>query len=297
MIELTRGENQIGILPGLGASLSYWRLRGRDLLVPTADPNLRAQQDTPVAAYPLMPYSNRIADARFSFEGQDYELAKNIVGESGSIHGNAWERAWTVIQQDPDRAILLYDHDPSVGENAKEWPFAYRGVISFVLLDNGLNVELLIANRDTRAQPVGMGFHPFFVKAANSGLTFQAQGVWENDAATLPVRHAAVEGEWDFVSGQKLTERRIDNCFSGWADRAVISYPDDGYEMHIDADPVFQHLVVFTAPEKPFVAVEAVTNMNDAIHHPEVLERGLHVLKPDQRLSGVIRYKVVERRG
>lgn len=297
MIELKRGENQIGILPGLGAGLAYWRLRGRDLLVPTRDDTLRAQQGTPIAAYPLLPYSNRIADGRFTFDGETYELANNIEGETNSIHGNAWERVWTVIQQDPDRAILILDHDPEEEGRAQEWPFAYRAVLSVVLQDHGLDVELLIANRDTRPQPVGLGYHPFFATAADATLTFGARGMWENGAGNLPSHFVPSEGVWDFAEGQAVQGRQIDNCFAGWDGKARIVYPTDGYEMRVEADDVFRHLVVFTSPEKPFVAVEAVSNMNDAIHHPEILERGLHVLAPGERLSGAVRYRVVENRG
>ncbi|NVN42973.1 aldose 1-epimerase [Asaia siamensis] len=297
MIELKLGEAHLGLLPGLGGSLAFWRLRGRDLLVPTADPNLAAQKNTPVAGYPLVPFSNRIGDGKFSFEGVDYTLAKNFGAESNAIHGNGWEREWQVAQHDSERAILFLDHNPAKGDDPAQWPFAYRAVLSFVLHRDGLSVEMLIANRDTRAQPVGMGFHPFFARSDDMTMQFAASGVWENGPDMLPTGQTACEGTWSFAAARTVGETRLDNCFAGWGGKTVLGYPSAGYELTIEADPVFQHLVVFTAPEKPFVAVEAVSNMNNGLNHPDLLENGVHVLAPCANISGVIRYKLRELRG
>lgn len=297
MIELKLGEAHLGVLPSLGGSLAFWRLRGRDLLVPTADPNLAAQKNTPVAGYPLVPFSNRIGGGRFSFEGQDYTLARNFGAEPNAIHGNGWERVWSVAQSDAERAILYLDHDPAKGDDPAQWPFAYRAVLSFVLHRTGLSVEILLANRDTRSQPVGMGYHPFFARSEDMTLNFAARSLWENGPDMLPTDQKSCEGAWCFDPARLVGEVRVDNCFSGWEGRVRLAYPSAGYSLDIEADPVFQHLVVFTAPEKNFVAVEAVTNMNNGVNHPDILENGVHVLAPGQRISGIIHYRVVEERG
>ncbi|WP_336945052.1 aldose 1-epimerase [Asaia sp. HN010] len=297
MIELKLGEAHLGLLPALGGSVAFWRLRGRDLLVPTADSNLAAQKNTPVAGYPLVPFSNRIGNGQFRFEGVDYELARNFRAETNAIHGNGWEREWQVAQHDAERAIVYLDHDPSQGDDAAQWPFAYRAVLSFVLHRNGLDVEMLLANRDSRAQPVGMGFHPFFARSEDMTLQFAASSVWENGPDMLPTGQAPYEGMWNFAEARPVGDTRLDNCFAGWGGKATLSYPSAGYEMTIEADPVFQHLVVFTAPEKPFVAVEAVSNMNNGLNHPDLLENGVHVLAPGTNISGKIRYRLREPRG
>lgn len=297
MIELRNGEAQLGLLPALGGSVAFWRLHGRDILAPTIDPSLAAQRGAAIAAYPLVPYSNRIGNARFSFDGETYCLNPNIGGENNAIHGNGWEREWSVAQHDSERAIFTLDHDPGKGDDPAQWPFAYRAVISYILERDRLRVEILLANRDTRPQPVGLGFHPFFARTEEMTLRFSARGVWENDASHLPKGLTPCTDDWDFSAGRPVRALSVDNCFAGWTDEAVLAAPDAGYRVRISADPVFSHLVVFTAPEKPFVAVEAVTNMNDAINHPEILERGLHLLAPGERLSGVVCYDVIEPRG
>ncbi|WP_025886284.1 aldose 1-epimerase [Asaia prunellae] len=297
MIELKLGEAHLGLLPALGSSIAFWRLRNRDLLVPTADPNLAAQKNTPVAGYPLVPFSNRIGGGRFTFEGVDYTLTRNFGAEDNAIHGNGWEREWQVAQHDAERAIFYLDHDPAKGDDPAQWPFAYRCVLSFILHRDGLSVEMLVANRDSRSQPVGLGFHPFFARSDDMTLQFVASSVWENGADMLPVMQKPCEGERDFSAARPVGNTRLDNCFAGWGGKTRLAYPLAGYEMTIEADPVFQHLVVFTAPEKPFVAVEAVSNMNNGVNHPDLLENGVHVLAPGNTVSGTIHYKLKELRG
>lgn len=297
MIELKLGDAHLGLLPALGGSVAFWRAKGRDLLVPVADPNLAAQRNTPVAGYPLVPYSNRIGDGRFTFEGVDYALTPNFGGENHAVHGNAWEREWTVAQSDEERAIIFLDHDPQKGDDPAQWPFAYRAVMSFVLHPDGLSVEMLIANRDSRSQPVGMGFHPFFARSDDMTLAFATRAMWESGPDNLPSVERPCDGALSFASPRAVQETRLDNCFAGWNGEARLDYPSAGYAVEIEADPVFQHLVVFTSPEKPFVALEPVTNMNNAVNHPNLPDNGLHILKPGASVSGRIRYRLVESRG
>jgi aldose 1-epimerase len=301
VLTLTRGAHRLDLLPTLGGAIAGWASGDRALLQPVADPNLIAQEHHPVAAYPLVPYSNRIADAHFTFEGETFALSPNILGESNSIHGNAWEREWTVAHQSEDRAVLILDHRPENTldgtDPAMQWPFTYRAALSYALVENGLDVELVVENRDTRPQPVGFGFHPFFPRSEDTRVSFDARGVWLSDASNLPQKHATATGEWGFSGPTDVSARAIDNCFSGWSGHARVDWTDSGLSMTIKADPVFHHLVVFTAPGKPFVAMEPVSNMNDAIHHPEIPDRGLHVLKPAGLLQGKIRFRLVDADG
>jgi len=294
--EIRRDENRLRLSPGTGGAVLEWTMGGRAVFVPVTDANLRAQRGRAVAAYPLVPYSNRIAGGRFSFEGEDYQLDNNFGGEPHSIHGNAWEREWTVAHRMEDQAVLILDHVPDEGTRG-QWPFAYRVALSYVLLDDGLEVEIVVENRDTRSQPVGFGFHPFIAADEETLLSFRARGVWENGADHLPSRHVGCEGAWAFEAPVRVKERSIDNCFSGFGGEARVEWPGDGVALVLEADPVFHHAVVFTAPDKPFVAVEAVTNMNDAIHHADIPDRGLHVLAPQQRIQGKIRYRLVDVHG
>ncbi len=71
----------------------------------------------------LIPYSNRIEQGRFSFNGEDYRLTPNMRGETHSIHGNAWEHEWKVAQHDVDRAILISTINLKLSAISRSGPF------------------------------------------------------------------------------------------------------------------------------------------------------------------------------
>lgn len=85
MIKLTHETACLGLRPDLGGSIVFWRVLGRDVVHPTVDPHLAAQKGEAIAAYPLIPFSNRVGAGHFRFEGQDYQLHSNF-GGGGTCH-------------------------------------------------------------------------------------------------------------------------------------------------------------------------------------------------------------------
>ncbi|MEJ5116046.1 aldose 1-epimerase [Gluconobacter cerinus] len=290
MIELSCGKSRLTILPETGGSVGLWQRDEKDIFLPTPNDALRALNGVAVGAYPLIPYSNRIAEGRFSFGGKSYDLAPNMGDHPHTIHGNAWEQPWTVAHQGASYAVLTLDHVPQ--ENDQAWPFAYRAALSYQLTDAGLDVQIAIENRGEAEQPVGFGFHPFLAADENATLSFDAEKVWLTSPDGLPVQGAPCDGEWSFHTPKPAHDRFIDNCFAGFGGRVVLKHPDDGLAVTVEADPIFKHLVVFTSPDSPFVAVEPVTNMTDAINQTDVVASGLHLLKPKTRIGGRMRFRV-----
>ncbi len=56
------------------------------------------------AGYPLVPFSNRVRDGRFTFRGKAVELAPNLPGHRHPLHGQGWRTAWTVERADANVA-------------------------------------------------------------------------------------------------------------------------------------------------------------------------------------------------
>jgi galactose mutarotase-like enzyme len=95
-LALRAGDAQIELAPATGGALAGFTYRGIDVLRPTpatvrAERNVRGH-----ACYPLVPYSNRIANARLTFDGHEYRLQKNFGDHPHSIHGIGWQRQWHV---------------------------------------------------------------------------------------------------------------------------------------------------------------------------------------------------------
>lgn len=292
MLELTKGRQRLTVLPETGGAVGQWQVDGHDVFLPVTTPELTAQHGQAVGAYPMVPYVNRIAGGDFSFAGHEYHLTPNMEGCPHPIHGNAWEHSWEVLHKSDTHAILAFDHIPSVveGGNDPQWPFSYRAVLSYALKDERLDVTMVIENRDTVEQPVGLGFHPFFSVGEDAELSFEARQVWNTDAQGLPTEAQPCEGVWSFHAPTPIYNRALDNGFTGFGGIAEIRQRGSVPSVQIEADPIFSHLTVFTAEKGAFVAVEPVTSMTDAFNRPDIADRGVHVLKPGQRVGGTVRF-------
>lgn len=290
-IELGNQHHNLRILPQLGGSVGLWQKDGQDIFRPVANEDLIAQKGEAVGAYPLFPYSNRIEKGRFSFGGRDFVLEPNMAGSEHPIHGNAWEQGWTIEHQTKTHLVLAFNHQP-VDEQAGQWPFAYRAVLSYALRHNGLEVGMVIENRDTVEQPVGFGFHPFFAVSPQARLGFEAEGVWLTTYDGLPQEHIPAGEDWSFSPARPFHDLQIDNVFSGFTGKARLEDPEFHRMIEIEAGKIFGHLVVFTPKDGDFVALEPVTNMTNAHNQPLEEQHGLHVLKPGGRAGGVMRFMV-----
>lgn len=297
MLELTKGRHRLTLLPERGGAVAQWLVNEKSIFSSVVTPELTNQQGAAIGAYPILPYVNRLANGVFSFGEYEYCLTPNMAGSQHPIHGNAWQHPWKILHKSDEHAVLVFDHVPikkAGNQNDPEWPFAYRAVISYALRQNALSVHMAVENRDEVDQPVGLGFHPFFAASEATKLFFKARYRWTVDETGLPMEVVPCEGEWLFDDPVQIYNREIDSGFMQVDGQAVVSQQGERPDIHIDADPIFKHLVVFTKAGGDFVAVEPVTSMTDALNHPEIIHRGLHVVKPGQRIGGNMHFMVLQ---
>ena len=281
MLELKAGQCVLGVRPDIGGAVGFWTREGRAVFHPVIDPNLAAQQGQAVAAYPLIPFSNRVADGRFEFGGETFQLARNFRGEPHAIHGNAWERVWSVVAQDQASVTLELDHAPP-RDPAEQWPLCYRAEIDYALRDDGLTVRIRVRNTDHRPQPVGLGFHPFYPRDHDIELGFSAASVWQAGPDSLPAERLPVEGNWCFEPMRAVDGPALDNCYAGWTGSTFLRWPTRGLSLTMTAEAPFDHLVV----------VEPASNMTDAINRPDIPDRGLTILAPGEVLHAEVEFSL-----
>jgi aldose 1-epimerase len=273
VLPLRTGRLAVDIDPEAGGSLSRFSVGGIDVL--------RRGRGTEGACYPLVPYSNRIANGRFTFEGQEIVVPPNWRGLRHPMHGDGWAHPWSVVRADAQRAEIIYEHD-----DRRRWPFRYRARQTFFLHEQELVAWIAIENLEARAVPAGLGLHPFFVRDPDSELCFHADDVWLADAEVLPIKCVTVPEAWDFKQGRRPDDVALDNCFAGWDGRATLSWPSRGLQLALSASSPFRHVVIYTPPGRPFFAVEPVSHANGAI--------GRTHLDAGATLAGVISFKVFQ---
>ncbi len=252
LLSLRTGRLQVEIDPVSGGSLGRFAVDGGDVL--------RPGRGTAGAAYPLVPYSNRIANGRFEFMGRTIEVPPNWPGLRHPMHGDGWAASWRVERVDAVSATIAFEHDGRSG-----WPFRYRARQQFSLSADAFTVRMSLENCEAQAAPGGMGLHPFFVREPDCELFFDADFVWLTDAEVLPTARVTVPDDWDFCHGRRPDGVALDNCFEGWDGRAGVVWPSRRLRLELKASEPFRHAVVFTPAGQPFFCFEPVSHANGRI--------------------------------
>jgi len=280
MLTLTEGASSIVVAPEYGAGVLGW-LHGNTAILRRALPQAVMGNVHYMSGFPLLPYANRIAGGRFTWDGQAYTLARNP-GETNTIHGIGRLHAWEVREAKRNAVSLSLSHP---GDAA--WPFALEGRLSYALNGPSLTVAISVTNRHASTAPAGLGFHPYFPKQFDAALRFNATGVWQNGADSLPSHHGPVPPDWSYANAAPVTRSSLDNCFTGW-DRVAETTAGPA-SLRIEASEAFGNLQVFTPSWTDFFCVEPVTHSPDAINRPDLPSgQAMVALAPGETLAGTI---------
>ena len=264
LLSLRAGLLSVDLAPGAGGSIARFALEDAgDLLRPASDAALASGTGKDTACYPLVPFSNRIANGRLAVGDDAIQLRANWPGVRHPMHGDGWARVWDVVRHDRRSAELAYVHEAGAG--VAGWPFRYRARQTFGLDDAGLTVGLSIENLEDRDVPAGLGLHPFFVRDADTELACRLAGVWRTDAEVLPLQRVPVPPEWDLSASRRVDGLGLDHCFDGWDGAANITWPQRGLRLVLSATEAFRHLVIYVPDGQRHFCVEPVSHANGAI--------------------------------
>lgn len=264
--ELHAGALRLALRPDLGGCIAGLWHRETPILRSVEPVELATAW--PSGCYPLVPYSNRIGYARFRWKGHDFTTRPNFGESPHSIHGVGWMRPWERVSSSAVEVVLRYRHAADA-----DWPFAFEATQYFNLTPQSLHVEMVVTNLAEVAQPVGLGWHPYFPKRARSRLHIELAERWDGDATGLPVRKVAQPG---IDAG--VAHLAFDNCFDGWHGAARIR--DERFSLQLTSS--LDRLVVYTPPEKDYFCVEPVSHVSNAIHMADPLAHGLRSLAPGE---------------
>ena len=274
---LAAADARVELAPTTGGAIGRFAFGGVDVLRPVSDEARATGNVRGYGCYPLVPYSNRIADAKLSWAERTHVLARNFGDHPHSIHGVGWQRPWRVAAHDPASALLAFEHGAAEAD-AHAWPWPFRATQSFVLAVDDrvatLAARITIANAGTEAFPFGLGLHPFFPRSPATELGFHADGVWQTDNTQLPTAKIAIPGAWRFDPPRTADPVALDNVFTGWRGEATLVDRGRRIETTITADGAASFLVVYVPPARDFLAVEPVTHMTDAFNRAARGEAG-----------------------
>jgi aldose 1-epimerase len=284
MTRLQSGDLACEIAPQLGGCIAGLWLGNVPVLRSAPAAQLTSARQS--GSYPLVPFSNRVAQAALVWQGTQHPLVRNNGPEPHAIHGVGWQRPWEVLESDGEFALLSYEHRPDAS-----WPFAFDTSQAFRLRASTLELTLSITNQSREGAPAGLGWHPYFVKRAQSHVVFQASGRWEMGDDKLPTQRNAVTGldaDCAFLD--------VDHCFDGWS--GAVQLNDEILRTRITSS--LQRLVVFTNDTRDFVAIEPVSHVNNAVNlvasGADAAALGLVILQPGESMTAQMAIEVEKAR-
>ncbi|MCX9156902.1 aldose 1-epimerase [Niveibacterium sp. 24ML] len=277
LITLQAGACSAVIAPAIGGRLFACTAevdgQVRDLILPVPRDQPLAKAIANAGCYPLVPFSNRIENARFEHQGRSVALTAHPLGAPHAIHGIGWVKPWSVVECNGRAASLRIDHE------ADAWPWSFSAEQTFSLDSGGLTVSMLVTNRSDSAMPCGMGFHPYFPCPAGTRLRARVRDHWLLRPDCIPCGNERALGRFPF-DGTTPLRSGLDDGFSGWDRRARLDYAD--YSIELTATPGLDRLVVYSPTHLPLVCVEPVSHITNAMNLEAVARRqaGWRVIEP-----------------
>ena len=219
----------------------------------------------------LVPWPNRVADGRYTFDGHDEQLALSQPSEGHAIHGLTRWSNWLLVDHAADTATWAHRLHPQPG-----YPHTLDLRVSYTLAaSQGLTVHVEARNVGAARAPFGAGFHPYLTAGSDvvdaDVLTLPAATVLHTDSRSIPDGEADVAtAGLDFRRGRPIGAVVLDHGFG-----ALVPDPADGRirvtlagwdrSTTLWADAAFRWLQVFTGdglgPEhaRRALAVEPMT--------------------------------------
>ena len=264
-MELHNGKLRLKLVPEIGGSITECSINREgewvSILRPTEEPLTRSSD---AGSFVLIPYSNRLRDGQFFFEGQEYQLRGR---EKHAIHGDVRDRALQILDQSRDRVSLGFD---SIKAGDVNFPFPFYAKMTYALEDSILTSRIELQNVGRGPMPAGCGFHPYFNRRLTGSrseveLQLTVKGVYPGDTPLPSDPAIPLQPDQDFHV-QRPLDVVLDHCFAGWNGQALIDWPGSGIQASIQAEASMKHVILYSPPGKRFFALEPVTNANDGFN-------------------------------
>ncbi len=203
----------------------------------------------------LAPWPNRVAGARWTYQGKAQQLDITEPSRGNAIHGLLRNTEYQLLERAADSVTLGASVYPQHG-----YPFTLDLAVTYALTDDGLRVTYRLTNAGVAAAPFGIGAHPYLRvgahPAADLTITVAATTHALVDERMIPVARETVEGTHvDLRSGLRVRELRADVALT---DIDVIDgrvahrlAAPDGTALTLWADAAFGWLQVYSPDSFP----------------------------------------------
>lgn len=204
-----RYDDQHATVAEVGAAIVEYRVDGRDVFQPPADPFASTFHGAV-----LLPWPNRLRDGRYRFDEVGYQVAISEPERMTALHGLSPWRSWSLVTHQDDRIVLALRLLPSPG-----YPFHLDSEVEYGLGPDGLRVTATSTNVGDEPLPYAIGFHPYLsgggARLDDCVLRIDAGRRFLTDERLLPTGDADVAGTaFDFRVPRLLGSLQLDTAFT-----------------------------------------------------------------------------------
>jgi len=209
--DIVRGQ-YTATVSSIGASLASLTHADRSLTVPFSEDEIRPY----FRGATLAPWPNRIANGQYQFHDVVNLLPITEPSRGHALHGLAAWLNFSKIRHGSDHVSLGATIEAQTG-----YPHRIDVRVTYQLLDEGLNCEIVGTNTGPTVAPYGASTHPYLVAGPSKldewTLTIPAASYLETDETLIPTREVLANdpefGKLDYRSGRKIGRQFIDHAF------------------------------------------------------------------------------------
>lgn len=269
-LETSSGGSVSATITQLAAGIRRLSVNGIDIM-PPYDAGLPRPLGSGMV---LVPWPNRIRDARWILDGKTQQLDITEPAKNNASHGLLRNSPYSVAARTGSTLRLEATIFPQHG-----YSFLLDTAVTYRLVDAGVEVTHTITNWSDAAAPVAVGAHPFFtigdVEPGDLTVTVEVSTRFESDDRSLPTAEVPVDGTpYDLRDGVLLRDLSLDAGFGGAVMRDGVSEHSvsapDGRTVTVWGDENFAYWQVFTTELYPgqskAVAIEPMTAPADAFN-------------------------------
>ena len=233
----------------------------------------------------MAPFCNRVADAKYVFDGIEHDLLPGEVDRT-IYHGLVRSLPFTLdeVCEEDDGARVTFRCDALSAGLRPGYPFAIEVEVSYHLRVGSLQLEITGRNAGKGAAPFAAGWHPYFRLPGASTvdqlhLTLSSSVEIRTDADLIPHPGAAAYRALAAapVRFEPIGDATLDRCYADLRSdrtprRAVLHDPATGVELAVWADRGLVHVFsgdTLARDRRASVAIEPVEVMTDAFNRPE----------------------------
>lgn len=240
----------------------------------------------------LVPWPNRVRDAKWTLDGAVQQLDITEPARGGALHGLLQFTDYEVFSRSDAEVTLGAYVAPQHG-----WPFSLETDVTYALTEDGIQVTHAVRNVGAARAPYAVGTHPFLRVGATPverlTLTAPVATYFEVDDRLNPTAESPVTPEVDLRGPRLVGDLVLDTAYGslthGEGGTSAWLTARDGATTTLWQGPEWGYLQVFTTPSFPrpeglgfAVAVEPMTAPPDALNSGQ----GLMWLEPDAAWQG-----------